>query len=281
MPNNELPPPQNNETVLLIDEVLKVRKPGFRELICRVYWSKPNSSGGGDWWDGARWSSNRECKTQTVQEAIDVQFYRGESWFYIEGYNALMDKPDEPVRRSHIVNMVGPEVNVMLQVAPNNATFRARVMAVLGEMPPADATTYQQIKDWVEFNFPKEAPKKKEKEKVQVEVNGFDVERGNCKYKRRVNYRGDVTITEDDIRELISVADDIDELVDRISELIEEKAGEDREIYDTGEEETYDHEPYDGNGIDWDYRTNRIRELAIKIARQELDEDDHHDYGLS
>lgn len=111
----------------------------------------------------------------------------------------------------------GPMVE-LLKLAPLNPTARARVMAVIGQMPPDEMDTWEKIKEWIQTTYePRPLPPD-----PSDDPGGFDVivdfsrrESGTCRYSCTSSGSASYHVSADEIQELL---DDND--VDSFSELV-------------------------------------------------------------
>lgn len=126
-------------------EAAKSRKPGLRAqkvLICY------NAS----WWNDCSKSwriSRMEASQHSVASALTI-ITNPSSQFHF-----LNDEDRKPKRRCVFASSTPPALQSMIKATPKNSTVRAMIMNHFGEMPPSDVTTFDGIKDWIEFNFPK------------------------------------------------------------------------------------------------------------------------------
>jgi hypothetical protein len=143
-----------------------------------------------------------------------------------------------------------PNFVALMQAAPQNKLVLGKMMATLGVMPPPELVTFNELRNWVEMTF--DDPKNK-KAMPQVRPStpefsiGFSFCRnveGTCDYTMSESASDTCSVTLDEIRDWVEEGKSID----RIAELIEEKARENCEpnwSTDEGSEEYSDYETTD------------------------------------
>lgn len=192
-----------------------------------------------------------------------------------EYYFLYASKPAPPdprgKRTGNILVLLGPTINSLIKSAPKNETFRAKIMAHIGEMPPKDCETYQQIKDWIEFNFPK-APKPKANDPLAtLRVRFAHTESGHCAYSRSETHVAQVKITPQMIDEILDNLDnecDFDDVAAEMSSKIQEVARENSQS--TGEEDsviTSNEVPDDSSDEDVDYDFGSVKSALRAYIR--------------
>lgn len=143
---------------------LQTRKPGFRDRKCVVgRWSSlgyASSTCQGDrlWTYLTRdynWMADpHRAKVFTVKELIENRSsYEINETFTVmlldEGKLAM-----EPAqRRCLLPGVMHPVLLALLADAPGNPSVRAHIQAMFGTPIPADCVTFEQVRDWLEFNF--------------------------------------------------------------------------------------------------------------------------------
>jgi hypothetical protein len=132
-------------------------------------------------------------------------------------------------RRCKIEEQVSAKTVSMLKVAPMNETFRATLMSELEQMPPKEAQTYDQIKDWVEYNFPKDLPTPDPLPVGSLTVGSVTysvTERGRAAYTRRGTYRGAMIVPGERIMELANSAQNANQFKIHLDMALREMAAE-------------------------------------------------------
>lgn len=275
--NNGLPIPLEWETKMGRGEAAKSRKPELRAQQCLIF----NAFTG--WWDvfGGKWLHRdyRPIGTMSVEKAVGM--FGNDSDLYIDN---RPEDPANPRRKCDITQIVSADVIKLITLSPNNATFRAKLMACphIGEMPPKEADTFEKIRTWVETTFPKTtaataAPVKKRA--VNIEYSAYEVQHGSCAFTRTARYRSNVNIDENTIRGMVGDADDFDHLMAMLYEHMQEHVQNTTPIrFD--DLQTHSHTVDDNDGISVDYADTNLRRLALEIAKEVVPAEDHDGFGL-
>ena len=109
-----------------------------------MYWRDPL-------YTGATWKPE-----EAVQLRVSTVTYR---WRDSDAMGELVDQDAAkevkglPWRKCEMYQELPRSLYQGLEKFPNNPTYRAMLMAQLNIMPPPELTTFQQIVDWVEYNF--------------------------------------------------------------------------------------------------------------------------------
>lgn len=254
--------------VITRDQAASSRSPEIRDALCHMFFMDTR-----EWWGiGGGFSSGCPPHDRRVEIVSDAAVLcNRDNLFYIlrdmttppatptEVVNSL---PEAPKRKSNITTLVGGQLVSMLKSAPSNATFLAMLMAKVGEQPPADADTYEKIKDWVEFNFPKGT--KAATTKATVVWSGRAVahshESGRCRFSRAMKGEFVFKISKSELDTIVGDEGHIDDIRARVFDLIREKA--EGEMYEV-DANYEDHEVDDSEGIDLDVDGHRAMDRAI------------------
>ncbi len=234
------PEPYAGEEVFTHEAAKKSRKKGFKSRRCRVLYVKKNPYygliAGTQPIEFMWWASNRGVESGCHRDSSPMMnvvwaltMASAENLFYvIMDEKRWVESAPKP-RRCKIEQLISAKTVSMLKVAPMNETFRATLMSELEQMPPKEAQTYDQIKDWVEYNFPKEVAMP---EPVPVgsltvaAVNFAHTERGRADYTRRGTFRGTLVIPGERILELANSAQNATQLKTHLDLTLREMAAE-------------------------------------------------------
>lgn len=252
------------------DAALK-RRTEFREQKCYGYYPPEKH-----WLTRDGRTLTREYATVfTVADAVSR--YVNECVLYI----LPPEDPSKPRRKCNIESLLLPDTIKMIKLAPKNSTFRAKVMSDLNEMPPSEADTYEKIKDWIEFNFPRSVEiKPAAKSNLSITANATYVETGSCTYTTRERASGVILLTEEEVTDIINASQHLDGVMERIHELIEQKTEELPRHVVTEDHGDYEREELnlDDDGVD--YSVANVRGFARRLAERIIAEDRRRDYGL-
>jgi len=229
----DLPEPHTGEIIMTRRQLGRSRRPWLNDAKYRIY-SRDVGGYSRGWWgpNMAGFFPTREQAGVTTM-ALVMAALGGEEdgavFIYIEdpSYKAPPVDPAKPQRRCRMESTVGSVVFNLIKAAPKNETFRAKVMAAVGEMPPKDADTFEKIKDWVEFNFPKTKSEATSGPVFDVSVSFNDISEGRCRYRRSQQGHSRVKLTAEDIKGIVDNIDgecDFDDFISEVANLIESRA---------------------------------------------------------
>lgn len=268
-----VPPPLDGEVVMARREAGRSRDPELRASKCQGWYP------GYGWWNTTTgtWSAVRPVFAMTVADAVTAMGM--ESILYVE----MKQEAGKPRRRCIVSQYLPADVISLLKLSPTNATFRARVMACVGEMPPKELDTYDKIKDWVESTFPKGetivvTKKEEEEPAIRVSYTAEETEVGRCKYRRTIITRGSMMVKKSEVVRHARSCTDIDEVMTEVRDGMENYARE-QGATDYGAESTEDHDG-EGQGMDVDYDYNALRRFVLAILREEIEQVNHEEWGI-
>lgn len=261
-----IPEPDPGEIIMTRVELGRSRKPWLKDAKFRIYTQETNGMAEG-WWGANMNGYYKERVDAGVHNYGQVMTLSPEYpyFIYIEGgpdETIGPVDPNAPKRTGNIVSLAGITVVNMLKVAPNNGTLRAKLMAALGEMPPKEMDTFEKIKDWVEFNFPKPKVEAKPSSEIAVTVTFTEYESGRCRYRSTKKATSRIKITPADIDELIegTGADaGFDDLMSEVGSLVESKAQENVDTYERIDEDTDNHSADETETEDYEYPYSTVK----------------------
>ncbi len=129
-----------------------------------------------------------------------------------------------------VVHILGQHLVELLKLTPLNPTARAKVMAVMGQMPPTDADTWDKLQDWVkETHKVKSATtpaKPVKKPEFTIALQFSDVETGTCRYTVRRSGESNEKVSLEKIASLIEEKDfrSVEQLVRELIEYVKADA---------------------------------------------------------
>jgi hypothetical protein len=214
-----------------------------------------------------------------VQTALD-RCGDDQTLLYIVGLPDLMKEPkpadpnapQPPKRKCGYQSYVTTQLRMMLTSAPMNETFRAMLMAKVGEMPPKEVDTWPKIVDWIEFNFPRNGTTPvlaSNRIILHTRVNRIDV--GTCKYERRMSGSGVVELKADDIIAAANESDNNEDFWSLITQKFEEAA--DSLNLSVQEETTSRHEVEDRRSEQFTYNHPSLVAQVKAVIPNVLDQD--------
>ena len=165
----------------------------------------------------------------------------------------------------------------LVRLVPRNPHVRALILKFTGKMPGPECASFEQLKGWVETNCkPRPFAKSRDVSEggILIQVDFSETEYGRADYSVRSSGRDQFRVGEEDLIEMVEEAveagDGIDEVVERISQTIEEDAWSQCEpnMEDYGE---YDYSAHDMTGTDdtaTDYSKSDIRQAVLLFLRE-------------
>jgi hypothetical protein len=189
------------------------------------------------------------------------------------------DVPIDPTKPVPIERIFNASQIALMKQAPRADAVKGFVLQKVHKLPPAEVTTYEQLKDWVEASYkgraavsPNPGSAANPAASIRLEFEWSGRSYGTCEYTRRCNGE-----TEDnlDVRTLADLAEGADSFPDLLDKLIEDQRDEhsDYEVMeDTGENEYSSFERGDESPSDvvvsLSTRTDQLKEFI----RQHLPE---------
>lgn len=169
--------------------------------------------------------------------------------------------------------VLGTTLAALLAINPANLQVRAQVMAKCVKPIPVELTTYAAIVEWIEQTIPNPYNEQTEPsipatEAVRIDCTTSSTEHGRCDYSCTTSGRSRISISRNYLMSLARESDDMDELMEKVSEIIEEKVWENDEQVDSNDYDYNDHESNDNTGSEYDYNHDRARDQVISALRQ-------------
>lgn len=131
-------------------------------------WDEPSKS----YWKEPPGSGVTEDKAQATRSTMENLWYTVQNW---GGHPLLFEMVDQDIAerikkiKCNARTVLGADLIQLLGTAPENLTFRAMVMAAVGQMPPAELNTAELICNWVEETYdPAKVPKAKNPVPIQA-----------------------------------------------------------------------------------------------------------------
>jgi hypothetical protein len=197
--------------------------------------------------------------------------------------NAPVAAPPEPelplpIRKSKIERVLGATVNELLKANPASKPVRAQCLNLLAREIPPNLIEYDKIKDWIEFNIePRKAVARQSGRGngagLTVDAAYSYTEVGTANYTQPYSGSGEVTLREDQLRELINIALERGQSFNRLVERVEEEL---RELVSDQVETESQRDPQYGNhdGNDTVHHDKTIESDVEDILRDWLENDD-------
>lgn len=227
--------------------------------------------------------------TGKINEALEMQIKKAIELGYGGYYIDMLDQVEAerlsklPYRKCAIEKAVGGTLLNSLKLAPSNPVYRGLLLNKVGKLPPDDIQTYEQLKDWVEFNCGYDTPKAVVMP-TPITPAGFTVnidysqfETGRCDYSVEASGRGQITISNEDLMNAVRGATDLDDVIASIQECVSDVVWDNQPDMEV-DVDTYTysrHECSDTEDQEWVYadtsatRRQRLVEHLHRILPQE------------
>jgi hypothetical protein len=157
-----------------------------------------------------------------------------------------------------------PHLNAMLQCRPQNPTYRAMAMATFKKMIPNDKVTYEEVRDWIEYNaqppnweqviqkrgeFDGMAPTPVRNE-VFVNLRVREDELGTCCYTIRKEGECEFRFTAERIMSLATASSSLRDLLQRMEYFAAERYDVNTEAVDDPQHHDYHYNTTDNRRVD-------------------------------
>lgn len=205
------------------------------------YWRKPSGSGNTpDIGPGNRFSV-REALTTTPSDGILYQLVDQELAARIAS------------QKCNAVKTLGRPLVDLLMIAPLNPTARAKVMAIIGQMPAPELDTWDKIKQWIETTHkPKtdgvawQSPEQAGglPQGFNISVDFSEMQNGTCRYRVAASTRVNFSVTPDMMTEAIGICTSLDELKQKLRGIILEEPWSVLNPECEGDEDEYEYDSY-------------------------------------
>lgn len=169
----------------------------------------------------------------------------------------------------------------LMRLVPRNPLVRAMVLRMTGKMPPSHRTTFEELKEWIEWNCEKQVIATLTKQTRRSPVGGIripvefsDVEYGRADYSVRRSGTDEFFVNAEELMQLVQDAiedgDGIESVVSSIATLIEDDAWNqcDPNLDDYGD---YDYSEHDLNATEdskTEFSRGEIRTAVLAFVRE-------------
>lgn len=180
------------------------------------------------------------------------------------------EPPPKPVKKCDIKDMLPASVAQMIKEFPTNETVRSVVLMHLKHPIPKEHQAFEQIREWIETTFTKEKAPPVENF-VDIVINGSEVVSGRCRFSGRRSGDAVVRFTEAELRDLMSGCGSLNQLMNAMSDKVQERGGvgliENMDTDDDGYEHS-DHQIEYGEDGEWDWHARPVREQLTRFLKQ-------------
>lgn len=186
-------------------------------------------------------------------------------------------------RKCRIEEVFDPSFIELLKLVPANPYVRGLVLKLTGKMPTPESETFEQLKDWVEFNcskrIRKSAPAKNSDEGgVIINVEFSETEYGRASYSVSRSGSEPFRIGAGEVTELIqdAITDGrgIEDVIDTIAARIKDEAWDecDPGMDNYGDYDYDDHESSDSGNGEIDFSRQEIRNVLLRFLHDQRPE---------
>ena len=167
----------------------------------------------------------------------------------------------------------------LIGLAPQNPVVRGLILSQTGQLPGPERMTFAQIKEWVETTCvkrirPAPAGRSHAGDGFAVKVEFSETEYGRANYSVPRSGAEEFTLDADEVLALVNAAIDdevgVDEVVDKVAELIDDEAWERCEpnLDDYGDYEYDEHNSGDSGNAAVEFSRAQVRERLLVFLRE-------------
>jgi hypothetical protein len=196
--------------------------------------------------------------------------------------SAGLESPAPVVRQCLLGQVLGPQVQALLERVPRNPQVRALVLKLTGQLPPAECETFAQVKEWLELHCePRKAAttarparSARGEEGIRVSVSFSDTEYGRADYSVPRHAREEFHLGAEALMEFVHDAlrngDGLDEIVAAAADKIDEDAWEwcDPSLEDDGDYDYSNHDVSDSDGRETSFDRGDLRRAILAFVRE-------------
>ena len=190
--------------------------------------------------------------------------------------------PEPAIRQCNLEDVFDASFIELLKLVPANPYVRALILKLTGKMPAEECETFEQLKDWVEFNcvrpvrkLPPVNASPAEEGGIIINVDFTEMEYGRCDYTVERSGSDQFRIGAEDlmalIREAIADGEGIDDIVETIAGKVDEDAWRECEpnLDNYGDYSYDDQESTDSSDSTTDYSREEIRNHVLRFIREQ------------
>ena len=190
--------------------------------------------------------------------------------------------PEPAIRQCNLEDVFDPSFIELLKLVPANPYVRALILKLTGKMPAEACETFEQLKDWVEFNcvrpvkrMPPVKARPSDEGGIIINVDFTETEYGRCDYSVERSGSDQFRIGAEELMVIIQNAiadgDGLDDIVEAIATRINDEAWRQCEP-DLDHYADYhydDHESTDSSDETTDYSKDEIRNTVLRFIREQ------------
>ncbi len=202
-----------------------------------------------------------------------------------------------PYRKCEIGQALPATLIAGMKLAPANPTYRGLILRETGVMPPDTLKTFEELKDWIEWNVEPgkfkaeppsppptwQAPVAVARPGLRFELEYSETEIGSCRYTVRRSGLGDYMFDRDDVLRVVEDSSDLDEVMTGLNDEMNRDAWDNApDMDDYGD---YDYDRYDlTDSEDANYEhvqnTETRRARVVQYLRTILSQEEQERIGI-
>ena len=190
--------------------------------------------------------------------------------------------PEPAIRQCDLEDVFDASFIELLKLVPANPYVRALILKLTGKMPAEECETFEQLKEWVEFNcvrpvkrVPPVKSASRDEGGIIINVDFTETEYGRCDYTVERSGSDQFRIGAEDLLVIIQNAiengDGLDDIVDAIAGKVDEDAWGhcDPDLDNYGDYSYDDHDSTDSSDSNTDYSKDEIRNTVLRFIREQ------------
>ena len=194
--------------------------------------------------------------------------------------NDTLTLPPPVQRKCSIEEVFDASFIELLKLVPANPFVRALILKFSGKLPPTDCETFEQLKDWVEFNCVKRIRRSTttvqsdDEPGISIEVDFSEQEYGRAHYSVERYGTENYHLAGDDlvaiIRDTIADGGAISAVVDAVAARIDDDAWDhvSPDLDNYGDYEYSDHDSDGADDSETKYSRERIRNAVLRFVQE-------------
>ena len=194
--------------------------------------------------------------------------------------NDTLTLPPPVQRKCSIEEVFDASFIELLKLVPANPFVRALILKFSGKLPPTECETFEQLKDWVEFNCVKRIRRttttvqSDDEPGISIEVDFSEQEYGRALYSVERYGTENYHLAGDDlvaiIRDTIADGGAISAVVDAVAARIDDDAWDhvSPDLDNYGDYEYSDHDSDGADDSETKYSRERIRNAVLRFVQE-------------
>ena len=189
--------------------------------------------------------------------------------------------PEPAIRKCNLEEVFDPSFIELLKLVPANPYVRALILKLTGKMPAEACESFEQLKDWIEFNCVRPVKRvlpvkavSRDEGGIIINVDFTKTEYGRCDYTVERSGSDQFRIGAEELMAIIQSAiedgDGLDDIVEAIAGKVDEDAWGhcDPDLDNYGEYNYQEHDSTDSSDSNTDYSKTEIRSVVMQFVRE-------------